>query len=291
VAYFPYLPPGNYTFRVIAANSDGVWNNEGAMLEIFVATPFYRAWWFMALVTLSLAGMALFVYQRRFAAMRARQAEQEAFSRQLIESQEAERKRIAAELHDSLGQNLLIVKNWALVGLNTLGSENPAREHLSEISETTSLALDEVREIAHNLRPYQLERLGLTNTLEFMMRQVRNSCDLEFTVELENVDGLLAPESEINLYRIVQELINNVIKHSDATEAWLSVKRTDYGAQIICRDNGKGFDPATAAKSRNSGMGLSGLAERVRLLGGHHTIESAPGKGTMVSVAVESLRQ
>ncbi len=183
VACFPYLPPGNYTFRVIAANSDGIWNNEGAARDIFVATPFYRAWWFIALVTLSLVGIAILIFQRRFAALRARQAAQEAFARQLIESQEAERKRIAAELRDSLGQNLLIVKNRALVGLNTLNGDNPAREHLTEISETTSQALDEVRESAHNLRPYQLERLGLTNTLEFMMRGVRNSSDLEFTVE------------------------------------------------------------------------------------------------------------
>jgi ligand-binding sensor domain-containing protein/signal transduction histidine kinase len=289
VVYFPYLPPGNYTFRVIAANSDGVWNEEGASLDIFVATPFYRAWWFITLVTLSLAGVALLVSRRRFAALRARQAAQEAFSRQLIESQEAERKRIAAELHDSLGQNLLIVKNWALVGLNTLAGDNPAREHLTEISETTSLALDEVREIAHNLRPYQLERLGLTNTIEFMMRGVRNSSDIEFTVELENVDGLLSPEFEINFYRIVQELINNVIKHSDATEAWLSIKRTAAGAQVVCRDNGKGFDPAAAATSRQSGMGLSGLAERVRILGGRYTIESAPDKGAMVSIAIDLL--
>ncbi len=111
---------------------------------------------------------------------------------------------------------------------------------------------------------------------------------MEFTVELENVDGLLPPESEINLYRIVQELINNVIKHSEATEAWLSVKRTAAGARIICRDNGKGFNPAAAAKSRQSGMGLSGLAERVRLLGGHHTIESAPGTGATITVTINA---
>lgn len=291
VAYFPYLPPGSYRFRVIAANSDGVWNNEGAALDIFVATPFYRAWWFVTLLALSLAGIALLIFQWRFAALRARQAAQEAFARQLLASQEVERKRIAAELHDSLGQNLLIVKNWALVGLNTLAADNPAREHLGEISATTSLALDEVREIAHNLRPYQLERLGLTNTLEFMLRGVRNSSDIEFTVELEKVDGLLSPEFEINFYRIVQECINNIIKHSDATEAWLAIKRTAGGIQIICRDNGKGFDLAAAALSRHTGMGLSGLVERVRILGGHHTIESALGKGTTIFITIEVSRQ
>ena len=285
-AYFPYLPPGGYRFRVIAANSDGVWNEAGATFDIYVATPFYRAWWFMILVSSTFVGVALLIYGRRVNALRARQAAHEAFSRQLIQSQEAERKRIAAELHDSLGQNLLIVKNWALVGLNSLTADNPAREHLTEISETTSLALDEVREISHDLRPYQLERLGLTNTLDHMMRNVQNSSDIEFSTELENVDGMLSQESEINVYRIVQELINNVIKHSNATEAVLSITRTESGAQIICRDNGKGFDQTLAAKSSSSGMGLSGLTERVRILGGRYTIESAPGAGSTTTITV-----
>jgi len=206
----------------------------------------------------------------------------------LIDSQEAERKRIAAELHDSLGQNLLIVKNWALVGLNALSKDNPAREHLTEISETTSLALDEVREIAHNLRPYQLERLGLTNTLDYMMRNVRNSSDIEFAVELENIDGLLPRDSEINLYRVVQEVINNVIKHSEAGEARLAISRSAGGVQVLCQDNGKGFDPAAAASSRQSGMGLFGLSERVRILGGNYTIESAPGAGTTITINVNT---
>ena len=290
-AYYSHVPPGAYTFRVIAANSDGVWNEEGKSVSFRVLPPFYQTWWFLTLVTLSLAGMAVLIYRRRFAALQARHGAQEAFSRRLIESQEAERKRIASELHDSLGQNLLIVKNWALVGLNTLAPDNPGREHLDEISQTTQLALEEVREIAHNLRPYQLERLGLTKTLEFMMQQIENSSDIGFSVDLDNIDGVLSAESEINLYRIVQEMINNVIKHSDATEAGLSVNRTAGGIQIVCRDNGKGFDPAAAAISRHSGMGLSGLTERVRILGGHYAISSTPGAGTTITVLVNTWRQ
>lgn len=123
---------------------------------------------------------------RHLAQLKRRQAERDAFARQLIESQEGERKRLARELHDSLAQSLLIVKNWALVGLNSLAEDNPAREHLTEISETTSLALSEVREIAHTLRPPQLDRLGLTNTIEEMVRHVSNSSDIEFIAEIVN---------------------------------------------------------------------------------------------------------
>jgi signal transduction histidine kinase len=290
-AYFSHLTPGDYTFRVIAANADGVWNTTGASVRVRIVPPFWSTWWFVTLVVLAAAAVISGMWKYRIGQVRRVQMAQQAFAEQLIASQESERKRIASELHDSLGQNLLIVKNWALVGLNTLAPDNPGREHLDEISQTTQLALEEVREIAHNLRPYQLERLGLTKTLEFMMQQVENSSDIEFAVELENIDRLLSAESEINLYRIVQEMINNVIKHSDATEAGLFVKRPAGGIQIVCRDNGKGFDPAAAAVSRHSGMGLSGVAERVRILGGHYTIASAPGTGTTVTVSVNTPQQ
>jgi signal transduction histidine kinase/ligand-binding sensor domain-containing protein len=283
--YFPYLPPGSYRFRVIAANSDGVWNDEGASITVTVRAPFWQRLWFRLLSASLIIGIAVFVIRGRLARLKSKQEEQEAFSRRLIESQESERKRIAAELHDSLGQNLLIVKNWALVGLNAIEGDNPAREHLNEISETTSLALDEVRQIAHNLRPYQLERHGLTNTIEQMVRQIKNSSDIEFTTQIDNIDGMLSKESEINLYRVVQECVNNVLKHSAATNAWLFIKRTASGAEITCRDDGRGFD--TQAGSRKGGMGLIGMAERVRMLGGRYVVESTPGKGTTIHVTID----
>jgi len=118
-----------------------------------------------------------------------------------------------------------------------------------------------------------------------MHHQVRSSTDIEFTTETDNIDGLLSGEFEINLYRVLQECLNNILKHSAATMAWLSIKRTASGAQIICRDNGKGFAPETTSLS--SGMGLIGIAERVRMLGGRYTMESAPGKGVTIYIRIE----
>lgn len=288
VAYFPYLPPGTYTFRVIAANSDGVWNEAGASFNLIVRAPFWRQTWFWLLCAIAIAAIAAFVMWRRLVQLKRRQAEREAFARQLIESQEGERKRLARELHDGLAQSLLIVKNWALIGLNSLAQDHPAREHLTEISDTTSLALSEVREIAHNLRPAQLERLGLTSTIKEMVQHVSNSSDIEFIAEIDNIDGLLSKESEINLFRVVQECVNNILKHSAATKAWVSIKRTANGASIICKDNGNGFNPET--KSTKSGMGLSSIAERVRMIGGKYTVESALRKGATIQVVIESPR-
>ena len=288
VAYFPYLPPGTYTFRVIAANSDGVWNNAGTSFDFVVRAPFWQHSWFWLLCAVTIAAITALVMRRHLVQLKRRQAEREAFARQLIESQEGERKRLARELHDGLAQSLLIVKNWALIGLNSLAQDHPAREHLTEISETTSLALSEVREIAHNLRPAQLERLGLTSTIKEMVQHVSNSSDIEFIAEIDNIDGLLSKESEINLYRVVQECVNNVIKHSAATKSWVSIKRTANGARVICKDNGKGFDPET--KLPRSGMGLSSVAERVRMIGGQYTVESALKKGATIKIVIESPR-
>jgi signal transduction histidine kinase len=162
------------------------------------------------------------------------------------------------------------------------------RQHLADISDKTSLALDEVRQIAHNLRPYQLERFGLTAALEHMMRQVKTSSDIDFITRIDDVDGLFPQEAEVSIYRIVQECVNNVIKHSEASEAWLQIKRTQGGLQIMCTDNGKGFDPKAAAQASASGFGLTGIAERVHLLGGNFVLQATPGHGAKVSILIEA---
>ncbi|MEP7336848.1 MAG: two-component regulator propeller domain-containing protein [Acidobacteriota bacterium] len=289
-ANYSYLRPGQYTFKVIAANSDGVWNNQGAQLQVVVLPAFYQTWWFRLLGLLAVAGSIGLVFKRRLdQAHRARRA-QEAFSRQLIESQEAERKRIAAELHDSLGQNLLVIKNYALMALNTGNGENPMREHVTEISDAATLSIEEVRQIAHNLRPYQLERLGLTNTLQTMLRQIANASDIGFTCEVDSIDGLLSKENEISFYRIVQEAINNILKHSGASEASVRIKLVGDEIQATIADDGRGFtlEPVGKAELQKRGFGLTGSAERVRMLGGVQTIQTAPGQGTAIHITIQT---
>lgn len=286
VATYSYLRPGNYIFRVIAANSDGVWNTTGAQLAITVLPAFYQTWWFRLFGVCALAGSIGWVFKRRLdKAHQARRAQQE-LSRRLIDSQEQERKRIAVELHDSLGQNLLVIKNYALMGLTSAPAENPLREYLDEISEAASQSIAEVRQISHNLRPYQLERLGLTNTLETMLRQIANASDIAFTTEVEALDGLFPPADEISVYRIVQELLNNILKHSDAKEAAVRIKRHGHEIHITISDDGRGFtvEPASPSELQKRGLGLTGTAERVRMLGGKLNIQSAPGQGTLLQI-------
>ena len=116
-AYYSHLPPGRYTFVLLAANSDGLWNESGASLGLTVLPAFHQTVWFRGLAIVAASGAVLGFFRRRIARLEAERSTQQEFSRRLIESQDAERKRIAAELHDSLGQELLIIKNRALLGL------------------------------------------------------------------------------------------------------------------------------------------------------------------------------
>ena len=289
-AYYAHLPPGRYYFRVKAANRDGVWNEEGAGIEITVSPPFWRTWWFILLAVCSLALIAFLLYRRRVLQLERARRTQEAFSKQLIESQERERKRIAAELHDSLGQSLLIIKNRAYLGLNQGHDATAAREQLREISVTVSDALQEVREIAYYLRPSLLEKLGLTSILEEMLEKVATSSDINFSYEVAPLDGAFSPEAEINFFRVVQECVNNIIKHSEAAEASIVIERNAHGVRLLVEDDGKGFAPDDAADggARRNGFGLTGLAERVRMLGGGHSIHSARGAGTIITVTIKT---
>lgn len=295
IAYYTNLAPGDYTFRVIASNNDGVWNETGAKYEFYLRPHFYQTAWFQALALLSLGGIVVLLYRRRVAALRREHLAQQAFSTQLIASQEQERKRIAAELHDSLGQSLAIIKNRALLSLKTPENHERALAQMDEIAVAATHAIDEVKVISYNLRPHQLDRLGLTRAVVTMLDKVAAANGLRLSIDVDQIDGLFAPDSEINLYRIVQESVNNVVKHSGATAASVRVTRHARRVELIVSDNGRGFDPEAAAANDGGsppeqqpraagGFGLIGIAERVRILGGQLAIRSAPGQGTTLTV-------
>lgn len=288
IAFYSHVPPGQYTFRVIAANSDGVWNQEGTRLQLVVVPPFYQSWWFTALAISGAAGLILLIHHRRVTKLRRAHAEQEAFAKVLIDSQETERKRIAAELHDSLGQSLLIIKNRAVLGLMTADDGPATQEQFNEIASSATHSIEEVRQIAYNLRPHHLDRLGLTQALEAMIERVAASTSIHFTSELVSIDDLFPKDAEITVFRVVQESINNIIKHSQATEARVKIERESGAVTITIQDNGRGFAAQTPQGSRQGGFGLLGLSERVRILGGQHSVDSIPGQGTTIQIKLQA---
>jgi signal transduction histidine kinase len=217
-----------------------------------------------------------------------RQLVQLEFSRQILKSQETERHRIAANLHDSLGQNLLVIKNKARLAMQPALDGRATMERLDEISGMASQVIEEVRQITHDLRPYQLERVGLTQTLRGTIRRVSENTSIAFASHVDDIDGLFANDGDIHVYRIVQEALNNVIKHSGATEATAVVKKEADAVLITVRDNGRGIanDVANGTDISRAGFGLSGIEERARILHGKALFDSSPGQGFRLTVEI-----
>jgi signal transduction histidine kinase/ligand-binding sensor domain-containing protein len=283
-AYYPRLPSGTYQFQVMTGNSDGVWSDRTTAMTVTVLPPFYLTWWFLALGATGVAGLAYGVHHWRITRLREANARQARFARQLIALQELERKRIAAELHDSLGQSLLIIKNQAALGGMSASGESEAQ--FAAILDTAAESLEEVRQIAADLRPHHLDRLGLTQALEAMVEKAAGVTAISFVVDIDRVDGAFVKEDEITVFRVMQESVSNILKHSEATEARVRVRRLDGEVLVEVEDNGKGFAPQGALEKQ--GFGMTGIAERVRILGGEQTVESAPGQGTRIRIRLQA---
>ena len=284
VAYYTQLPPGKYVFEVQAAeNDDDLWNSASALAQIEVLTPFYRTWWMTTLLCCVAFGtLVFFMHTRRRHALERTRIRQ-LFTHKLIATQEGERRRIAHELHDSIGQHLVLIRNLALLPKMSAGV--PGGNHFSKIAEQAEVAIKEVETISYDLRPYQLDRLGLTKTLTSLVESFESSSPVRVTQSIQNVDGFFPKEMEINIYRIVQEALGNILKHAEATEVSITVTLSGMALQLVIADNGRGFVPSATGYTLG-GLGLVGIEERAEALGGRSLIESGDRVGTRVTVTV-----
>lgn len=285
-AQYAAVPPGRYVLTVLASNSDGVWTPEGVSLSIRVLPYWWQTSWFRAASVLLVVLLLGTGYRRRVRSLKRRRAEQDAFARQLLESQEAERKRIASELHDGLGQRLVIINNLALLTARLASAD--VRERAEEISAEATHAIGEVREIAHDLRPALLDRLGLSKSLDALARRAADASGIEIPTGIDQIDNVFPKEAEINVYRIIQECLNNVLRHSGATQARLTIRRSPTEIQLVIEDNGRGFQMSgPGRRAGHGGHGLAGIAERATLLAGRVDVRSAPGHGTRITVSFD----
>ncbi|PLX31383.1 MAG: hypothetical protein C0600_05845 [Ignavibacteria bacterium] len=210
---------------------------------------------------------------------------QQQYSRRLLEAQETERKRMAGELHDSIGQEALVIKNRIRRAMNRHDPGPELKSDLEKTVETSSLLLEDIRRITRNLRPMQLERSGLTETLRDLVQQLRESTPLTVDAHVDDIDGVFSQEREMDVYRIVQEGLNNTIRHSDADAVHVRIQKDNGTVRIEVSDDGKGFDLAEATLE-SKGLGLQGISERVQMLGGKLHVETAPGAGTQLTASL-----
>ncbi|MBI4494679.1 MAG: sensor histidine kinase [Chloroflexi bacterium] len=209
----------------------------------------------------------------------------QAMSYQVLQAQEDERKRIARELHDETAQVLTTL----LIGLKMLERvKNPGelRRRTAELRELAAQALEEVRNMAVELRPTTLDDLGLVAALESSTEGYAARVHLRVHFEAQGFERRLPPQVELALYRVVQEALTNVARHASAHQVWVTLRQ--HGREVVAsvRDNGVGFDPAATLPRKEAGLGLFGMRERMALIGGQLSIESHPGQGTCISAHV-----
>ncbi|WP_299210853.1 ATP-binding protein [uncultured Aquimarina sp.] len=195
---------------------------------------------------------------------------QQSFLQELLQTQERVSKRISKDLHDSVGQSLLLVKNKLV--------QNNDEKSAVIVDEV----IDEVREISRTLHPFKLEEIGLTGTIQSSVDAIDENYDIFISTKIDNIDGIFDQEKEINIYRLVQESFNNILKHSNATSAEIKIDNNSNEIRISITDNGKGFD-IESERIIHSKIGLKTLSERSKFLRATFSIVSDLNKGTKLT--------
>lgn len=204
---------------------------------------------------------------------------------QLLLIQESERKRIATDLHDSLGQSLVIIKHSLAKAIHLLddGEIEKASESMQQLDLKIHDALEEVRRVSLGLRPPMLDDLGILATLSWHCRELEAACPeirVEKDVHLQESD--IPDMLKITLFRIIQEATSNIIKHARADLISVSLNKTGDALYLVIEDNGDGFDPVSVM---DNGLGLLGMKERADVSGGVYTMDSREGVGTRIGIS------
>lgn len=198
---------------------------------------------------------------------------QELYSRNLIKSQENEKTKIARELHDSIGQKLMLL---------TKGIKSTDNEKLYNLADKT---LEELREISKDLHPEIIERIGVTTSIKSLISEFDDNTELFFTFDSLNIDPFISKETGLHIYRILQESLSNIVKHANAKSVYVSIFKKSSYILIVVKDNGIGFDFKKKLKNSDS-LGMKTLKERAKIINGNIKIQSIIGKGTKTTLLI-----
>lgn len=210
---------------------------------------------------------------RSMNAARRRQFLQEKFSQDLIKTQEGERTRLARELHDSVGQKLMLL------------TKKTKDEKNSELNLLAESILEEIRNVSRALHPSTVERLGVTGAIRALVNEIDASCNILFMNDIDVVDGYLSEEKALHLFRIVQEVLNNMVRHSKATTASVNLNLKEGKLRVTIKDNGVGFNFLEKYHSGTS-LGMKTIMERSKIMKSQINIISNPEFGTIVHLLI-----
>ena len=256
-----------------------------------------RVWQSFGLALAASLGIALLAtlhagrLERRIERQRDREAESardlQRLSSQLLTAQEEERRSIARELHDEVGQVLTAIKVELAMAQRGIEASGGDREALAGLRAITDGALSTVRDLSHLLHPAMLDDLGLPAAIEWYAKGFERRHGVRIELLQEHMDERLTADTEAAIYRILQEALTNVAKHAQATRCRIYLQRLPHTLLVTIEDDGVGFEPAASGTPRGArGLGLIGIRERVAQIRGELRIEATPGMGTRLTVEV-----
>jgi ligand-binding sensor domain-containing protein/two-component sensor histidine kinase len=267
-ATYTNLNPGDYTFRVRGSNSDEIWNNDGAKVELTILPPWYMTWWFRLLVLLTISAGIYFFYRYRL---------------QQLRNLQAVRNRIARDLHDEIGSTLLSISLYSEVAGKVVSEKAPeAKSMLDQISESTTNMMEAMSDIVWTINTRNDRFDNIVNRMRAFAVEVLEArhAGVHFNTGNSTTPYQLGMDQRKNLYLIFKETINNAAKHSACKNVWVDFYVTAHMLHLKIKDDGKGFSHAT----KTQGNGLMNLQKRAQELGGRLSIESESGKGTTIEL-------
>jgi signal transduction histidine kinase len=284
-AFYNGLSPGNYRFRVIAANKNGVWSEEGATLDFTIAPAYWQTWWFRAFCVVALLIASWSLYRRRMRQL-ARQFNM------TLEARVAERTRIARDLHDTLLQSfhgLLLRFQTALELLPKRPAE--ARQLLVSAIDQAAEAITEGRDAVQGLRASTTDNNDLAAAIRTLGQELAagQGGDEILRVEVQGAPRSLHPLLRDEIFRIAGEALRNAFRHAGAKQIEVELRYDAQYLRLRVRDDGKGVDPTVLRQDGREGhFGIRGMRERAALIGGKLTVWSAPDSGTEVELNVRA---
>ncbi len=264
-ANFTNLDAGTYVFTATGANINGVWNTEGVRLRITIKPPFWRTWWFIALMVAFVVAILAIIYNVRVA--------------HLLRIERL-RVRIASDLHDDVGSSLSAIALMTDLVSRKLPPGSPERDRLASATAVTRNAADALRDIVWLINPEHEKVEDMLLRMKDAASKLLVNIHHTFDSDEQGLSDTLDMELRRNIILIYKEILNNITKHAQATNVEITVRTSGGQFLLRVRDNGKGFDEATVKR----GSGLNNLRRRAAKMGGLLTIESAPGKGTSVEL-------
>ena len=280
-AFYSDLSPGQYRFRVIASNNDGVWNETGASIDFEIAPAYYQTTWFMALVAGMLLTLVWAAHRIRLRIVETHEREITALNERLMKAQEQERIRIAGELHDGVMQQMLAMTMMIGTAKRRIPDDSAARPTLDKISDKLVEVGGDIRRLSHDLHPPILQEAGLPQAMRGYCEEFSASCGIPVLCDVDDSLRDLSRGAALALFRIMQEALGNAAKHARARRITVGLTRLAGVVTLTVADDGVGFD-----RNLLSGLGLITMRERAGQLNGRFEVETAPGRGTVIRVEI-----